>query len=98
MTTKDLLKERGVTLSDKSVAKCANMSLADFRARNASFQQELRDDVETVTLFMLNNGLPMTESDYRRAAKLVHDAKQEEAFVRAWREGMSNQILAACYK
>lgn len=98
MTTKDLLKERGVTLSDKTVAKCANMSLAAFRARNASFQQELRDDVENVTLFMMNSGWPMTESDYRRAAKLVLDAKQEEAFVCAWREGMSNQTRAVCYK
>ena len=77
MTTRDLLKERGVTLSDKSVAKFANMSLTAYRARNASFQQRLRDDVENVTLFMLNNGWPMTESDYRRAAKLVLDSNQE---------------------
>lgn len=33
-------------LSDKKVAEAANMSLTAFRARNASFQQQLRDDVQ----------------------------------------------------
>ena len=72
-----MLKERGVTLSDKSVAKCAGMSLTAFRARNTDFRQRLREDVENVTLFMLNSGWPMTESDYRRAAKIVLDSEQE---------------------
>ena len=35
-----------VRLSDKKVAEAANMSLTAFRARNASFQQKLREDVE----------------------------------------------------
>lgn len=35
-------------LSDAAVAKAANMSLTAFRARNASFQQKLREDVEAV--------------------------------------------------